>query len=214
MAGSGNIIDIIKEAKGLKGERKFSQAIEMTITLKDIDAKKDVNVNEVVELPHPFQQKGGICLFASGDLGVRAKKAGIDRVIDADELDKIGGEKKDAKKLIRDYSFFLAEVSLMSKVGKLLGAYLGPKGKMPAPVPPTAPIEGFLKRFSSAIRVKSRGQMAITCKIGMESMNDEELADNGRAVIEAIDKKLPGGHKNMRGIYVKTTMGKIVSGPM
>ncbi|MEK0326772.1 MAG: 50S ribosomal protein L1 [Nitrosopumilus sp.] len=214
MAGSRNIIDIIKEAKGLKGERKFSQAIEMTITLKDIDAKKEVNVNEVVELPHPFQQKGGICLFASGDLGVRAKKAGIDRVIDADELDKIGGEKKDAKKLIRDYSFFLAELSLMSKVGKLLGAYLGPKGKMPAPVPPTAPIEGFLKRFSSAIRVKSRGQMAITCKIGMESMNDEELADNGRAVIEAIDKKLPGGHKNMRGIYVKTTMGKIVSGPV
>ena len=214
MAGSGNIIDIIKEARGLSGERKFSQAIEMTITLKDIDAKKDVNVNEVVVLPHPFQQKGGICLFASGDLGVRAKKAGIDRVVDADELDKIGGAKKDAKKLIREYSFFLAEVSLMPKVGKILGAYLGPKGKMPAPVPPMAPIEGFLKRFRSAIRVKSRGQMAITCKIGTESMKDEELANNGKAVIDAIDKKLPGGHKNMGGIYVKTTMGKLVTGTL
>ena len=214
MAGSGNIIDIIKEAKTLSGERKFSQAIEMTISLKDIDAKKDVNVNEVVVLPHPFQQKGGICLFASGDLGVRAKKAGIDRVIDEDELNKIGGVKKDAKKLIRDYSFFLAEVSLMSKVGKILGAYLGPKGKMPAPVPPTAPIEGFLKRFRSAIRVKSRGQMAITFKIGMESMKDEELAKNGRAVIDAIDKKLAVGHKNMHENYVKTTMRKIVTVPV
>ncbi len=214
MAGSGNIIDIIKEARGLSGERKFSQSIEMTITLKDLDAKKDVNVNEVVVLPHPFQQKGGICLFASGDLGVRAKKAGIDRVVDSDELDKLGDEKKEAKKLVREYSFFLAEVSLMPKVGKILGAYLGPKGKMPAPVPPTAPIEGFLKRFRSAIRVKSRGQMAITCKIGTESMKDEELANNGKAVIEAIDKKLPGGHKNMSEIYVKTTMGKLVTGTL
>ena len=56
--------------------------------------------------------------------------------------------------------------------------------------------------------------MAITFKIGMESMKDEELADNGRAVIDAIDKKLPGGHKNMNEIYVKTTMGKIVTGPV
>jgi len=45
-------------------------------------------------------------------------------------------------------------------------------------------------------------------------MNDEELAKNGKAVIDAIDKKLPGGHKNMHEIYVKTTMGKIVTGPV
>ncbi len=214
MAGSGKLVDLIKEAKSVSVKRKFSQSIELTITLKDLDAKKDVNVNEVITLPHPYQKKGGICLFASGDLGIRAKKAGIDRVIDSDELDKLGGEKKEAKKLIREYSFFLAEVSLMSKVGKILGAYLGPRGKMPAPVPPTAPIEGFLKRFGTAIRVKSRGQMAITCKIGTESMNDEELASNGKAVIDAIDKKLPGGHKNISEIYVKTTMGKLVSGTL
>ena len=214
MAGSGKLVDLIKEAKSVSVKRKFSQSIEMTITLKDLDAKKDVNVNEVITLPHPYQKKGGICLFASGDLGIRAKKAGIDRVVDSDELDKLGGEKKEAKKLIREYSFFLAEVSLMSKVGKILGAYLGPRGKMPAPVPPTAPIEGFLKRFGDAIRVKSRGQMAITCKIGTESMNDEELASNGKAVIDAIDKKLPGGHKNISEIYVKTTMGKLVSGTL
>ncbi|MFQ6010779.1 MAG: 50S ribosomal protein L1, partial [Nitrososphaerales archaeon] len=170
MAGPGQLVDIIKEAKGLGGSRKFSQSIELTIALKDLDAKKDVNLNEVVVLPHAFQQKGGICLFASGDLALRAKKADVDKVIDPAELDGLGGEKKEAKKLVREHSFFLAEVSLMPKVGKILGAYLGPKGKMPAPVPPTAPIDGVLKRFRSAIRVKARDQMAVTCKIGTESM--------------------------------------------
>ena len=96
----------------------------------------------------------------------------------------------------------------MTTVGKVLGQLLGPRGKMPIPVPFNAPIESFLERFRSSIRVKVKNSLSISCKIGDESMGDEDLAANAHAVISAVEKKLPSGDKNIRRVILKTSMGK------
>ncbi len=98
----------------------------------------------------------------------------------------------------------------MPVVGKTLGQLLGPRGKMPTPVPFNAPIESFLERFRSSIRVRAKNALSIACKIGDESMEDADLASNVNAVISAIEKKLPNGDKNIKKIMVKTTMGKLI----
>ncbi len=79
---------------------------------------------------------------------------------------------------------------------------------MPVPVPYDAPIESFLQRFRSSIKVRVRGSLSLSCKIGDESMDDADLAVNAHAVISAVEKKLPNGEKNIKRIMVKTTMGK------
>ena len=52
--------------------------------------------------------------------------------------------------------------------------------------------------------------MSVSCKIGDESMEDADLAINANAVLNAIEKKLPNGEKNIKKIMIKTTMGKPV----
>ena len=39
-------------------------------------------------------------------------------------------------------------------------------------------------------------------------MNEADLAANAHAILNAIEKKLPSGDRNIRKIIVKTSMGK------
>ncbi|MBI2185108.1 MAG: 50S ribosomal protein L1 [Thaumarchaeota archaeon] len=203
---------VVAKAREGAEKRSFSQSFELLIGLKDIDLKKkDISINEVVFLPHPLSEKSSVCVFASGDLALRASKAGADRIVAPDELSRITGDKKTARKLARQYSFFLADTTLMPVIGRALGQSLGPRGKMPAPVPPNAPIDALLNRYRTAVRVRSRGQMGVTCKVGDEAMKDSDVAENANAIIGYVEKKLPSGMRNVRRVGFKMTMAHPVS---
>ncbi|MGI0027193.1 MAG: 50S ribosomal protein L1, partial [Nitrosopumilaceae archaeon] len=92
--------------------------------------------------------------------------------------------------------------------------FMGPRGKMPTPVPFNAPIDSILERFRSSIRVRLRNSLSLACKIGDETMSDEDLAANANAVISLVEKKLPSGDKNIKKIMVKTSMGKLIKQPL
>lgn len=191
-------------------KRNFQQSFELILKLKDVDVKKtDLNINEVVFLPNKLTDQVKVCVFAGGDSALRAQRAGADRVIESGELDTLASEKRNAKKLAREYQFFMADTTLMPKIGKILGQFLGPKGRMPTPIPPSAPIEAMLNRYRTAIRIKARGSLSVAGKIGDESLDDSKLAENALAVINQVEKKLPNGEKNIHSLVVKKTMGKL-----
>ncbi len=210
MVNANELLDMLKKARERTEKKKFNQSVELIVTLKDIDVKKGFALNEVVNLSHPASTKSTVCIVGSGDLALRARKANADRVIEAEELDRIGTNKKEAKKIVREYDFFLADTSLMPAVGRALGQYLGPRGKMAAPIQFNAPIETLLERFRASVRARTKGQLTVSCKIGDESMSDQDLANNVLAVLGALEKKLPVGEKNVKGLIVKLTMGKTV----
>jgi large subunit ribosomal protein L1 len=180
----------------------------LTLVLKDIDVKKGFNLNEVVALPHKPTRQPSICVIASGDMGSRAKKAGIDRIMEPQELDRLGTNKREARKVVRAHDFFLSDTAQMATVGRSLGQFLGPKGKMPTPLPYGAPVENIANRFRTSVRIKAKNQLNLSTKIGDEKMDDNQLAENASAVISAVEKKLPQGDKNIRNAMVKFTMGK------
>ena len=209
MLSNQQLADLVKKGKEQSKERKFTQSFEVMISLKEVDPKKtDLNVNEIVYLPHPMSKQARVCFIGSGDLAVRAKNAKANMVLDPSQLENYGGSKRDAKKLARSYDFFLADTALMPRIGKVLGQALGPKGKIPSPVPPNSPIEAMINRMRTAVRVRSRGSLGVMSKIGDAKLTDAELAENITAVVNAVTKKLPNGDKNIRTIMVKTTMGK------
>jgi large subunit ribosomal protein L1 len=206
MLDDNQLKNIIKNARDGIIKRNFTQSAELTLILKDIDVKKGFSINEVVNLPNKTMKTSSICVFASGDMGTRARKAQVDRVIEPDELNRLATNKKDARKVAKAYDFFFADTSLMSNVGRSLGQFMGPKGKMPSPITYGAPIENIAERFRGSVRARAKNQLSISAKIGDEKMEDEHLVNNALAVISAIEKKLPQGDKNIRNAIIKFTM--------
>jgi len=208
MVSEAELLNLIQEAKKPEKERKFKQALELYVIFKDIDVKKGFALNEIIQLPNVMTKPAAVCVMATGDMSLKAKNAKADQVIDNDELGKLAQNKRESRKLINKYDFFLADTKLMPVVGKSLGQLLGPRGKMPTPVPFNAPIDSFLERFRHSIRVRVKNSLSLSCKFGDVTMDDSDLVRNAIAIINAIEKKLPNGDKNFKKFMIKTTMGK------
>jgi large subunit ribosomal protein L1 len=187
MITEAKLADMIKEAKEGSKQRKFKQSVEMIIVFKDIDVKKGFALNEVVQLPKT-SSPATVCIMATGDMGQKAKEAKADAVVGSDELDKFAANKRASRKFINKYDFFLADTQIMPAVGKVLGQLLGPRGKMPTPVPFNASIESFLQRFRSSIKVRARATLAMSCKIGDESMENSDLSINDPLLDLVLDR--------------------------
>jgi large subunit ribosomal protein L1 len=203
-----SILDAVKEAKGKSKKRNFAQSLELAINLQDVDPKKSGNrIQERIELPHSAGKESKICVIASGEMALKAKRAGANLVIERGELEALMGDKQKQKELAKTYDLFIAEAPLMPLAGKSLGATLGPRGKMPTPVPPTANIADQIKKHRKMVLLRMRDQPVLQCRVGNENMADEEIAENIQAVVRRIEGKLKRGIQNIKSIHLKTTMG-------
>ena len=117
-----SLLAAIEEAKKNSKKRNFTQTVELIINLKDVDPKKpEERFQELIELPYKPGKERTVCVIASGDMALRAKRSGADRVIEREELEKMSTDKKVLKELSKKYDFFIAEAPLMPLVGRYLG---------------------------------------------------------------------------------------------
>ena len=204
------IMDSLAKARETAPPRGFEQSVDLTVNLKDLDMRQpDNRVNLRIQLPHGV---GGqkVLIFAQGDLALRARRAGADRVIEPTELNALGSDKKEVKRQLKDYDIFVAEAPLMPTVGRVAGPILGPRGKMPTPVPPQAPIDAILERERRTVILRSQNRPFVKCKVGKESMPDEELADNIEYVLNNLTGALSRGVNNVQSVFLKLTMGPAI----
>ncbi|MBS7648490.1 MAG: 50S ribosomal protein L1 [Candidatus Bathyarchaeia archaeon] len=200
--------EALKELRDKTNKRNFNQSIELIINLQDVDISKPENrIQEVIELPHPIGKKVNVCVFASGDAALRARRAGADMVLEREEIESLAGDKKRQRQIAKQIDSFIATAPMMPIVGRVFGAILGPRGKMPTPIPPTADIEREIERHRRLVMVRTRGQPVLSCRVGTENMIDDDIIDNIEAVLRRIEGKLKRGIKNIASIYIKTSMG-------
>jgi len=186
--------------------RGFVESVDLCINLKNIDLKQPKSrVNVDVVLPKKFREPK-IGVFASGEIAMKAKEAGAE-VIDPEELKRM--DKKKAREMVNKYDYFVADAALMALVGRSLGTILGPRGKMPEPIPPGADPAQILSRLEKIARVRSKTTM-LWVNIGRKDMDAKDIAANAAAVIKAIESRLERGWQNIDSIYMKTTMGHTV----
>lgn len=202
------LLDAVKEAKEKSGQKKFNQTIDLIMNIKEIDMKApEGKIQEVVELPHATAKPNKICAVASGETALKARRANADNVIERADLDNLAGKKKELRKIATDYDIFISEAPLMPLVGRILGPFLGPRGKMPIPLPPNVDIATLIEKHRKTIVVRMRNQPLIQCSIGTANQTDEEIVDNIQAVLRMLEGKLKRGLKNIDEVFIKTSMG-------
>ncbi|MDR0372235.1 MAG: 50S ribosomal protein L1 [Nitrososphaerota archaeon] len=208
---NNTLSEAIKQVKAKAGEKKFNQSIDLILDIQEIDMKApEGKIQEVVELPRDTLKPNRICVIASGEFALKAKNSGADRVVDRTELDDLNGKKKELRQLANDCDVFIAEAPLMPLVGKILGPVLGPRGKMPIPVPPNADIASLIVKHRKTVVVRMRNQPIIQVRIGSQQMKDEDLVENAMTVLRVLDGKLKRGLKNVKYAFIKTSMGEPV----
>jgi large subunit ribosomal protein L1 len=203
-------LKVVNEAVSASPQRKFNESVDLAINLKDIDLSIPKNrVDDEILLPKGRGRPIKVAVFGSGELAIKAK-AVADSVITPEELDDLADDKKVAKKLANDHVFFIAEAPLMPSIGKKLGVVLGPRGKMPKPIPPSADPAPLVNNLRKTVRIRSKDRRTFHAPVGTKEMSVEDLAENVDVVVKRLISKLERGKMNIASIYVKTTMGKSV----
>ena len=201
------ISEAIKNAVEGAPERKFVESLDIAFTIKDIDLKNPNNrIQEEIRLPAGRGKAIKVAMFAASDAAQKARAAGI-HVIDPSEIEELGKNKGNAKKLANSYDFFLSEVPHMGLIGGYLGVVLGPRGKMPRPVPPVVDPSVIANGLQSTTVIKSRDKITFQASFGTCSQSHEELVKNAMEVYNRVISKLERGIGNIRSLYIKTTMG-------
>ncbi len=200
--------DAIKEVREKSIKRNFNQTIDLIINLRDIDMKQpEGRIQERIEIPHPLGKKVSVCVLADGDMALRARRGGADMVLESSDIQNLSVDKKKQRQIAKKIDVFIASAPLMPLIGRALGSILGPRGKMPVPVPPNANIEQEIEKQKKFVSVRARNQPVLQCRVGTENLSDDEIAENIQAVVRRVAARLKKGIKNIDTIYVKTTMG-------
>jgi len=202
------LTETVKKAIEATPKRNFLESVDVAINLKDIDLKDtSKRFNIEVLLPNPPGKEVKIGAVADPSLEVATKKAGFNTVLTKDDVEKLVSNPKQAKKIARENDFFIASPSLMPFIGRSLGKFLGPRGKMPKPVPPTTDVEALLDQYKRTVRLRLRDTLVLNARVGTVDMDPAKIAENIMIVIEALERKLEHGMNNIKAIIVKTTMG-------
>jgi len=186
---------ITKSREGEK--RKFSQTIDLIVNLRNMDMKKPENkFSKDVILPHGRGKDVSVCIISDSINGATTKT----------DVENFSKNKSSAKQFTKKHDFFVCEAPLMPMVGKILGRYLGPKGKMPKLLPPGKDPKSILDETKKSVRINVRDTPTIQIAVGSEDMQDLQIKENVEKVLEEIKKSLPP-KAQIKNIYIKTTMG-------
>jgi len=197
------ILESLKNLRENKKKRNFDESLDLIINLKDFDIKKN-SVNLFLELPHKVKDRK-IAAFLN-------KKSNMVDTITKADFDKYK-DKKEIKKLVKNYDFFIASANLMPQVASTFGKFLGPAGKMPSPQigiireETEKEIKNAIEKFDKIVRIKSKEPSLKFC-VGKESMKDEEIAENIIKAYNTILDNLPKKKENVKNVEIKFTMSK------
>ena len=197
----GEAITLVKQG----AKAKFDETVEMSVGLGVDPRHADQMVRGVVALPHGTGKSVRVAVFAKGDKAEAAREAGADIVGDEDLAAQVQGGKIEFDRCI-------ATPDMMPIVGKL-GRILGPRGLMPNPklgtvTPDVTEAVQAAKGGQVEFRVEKAG--IVHAGIGKASFAEQALAENARALVDALNRAKPTGAK---GTYMQRAALSSSQGP-
>ena len=184
---------------------KFDETIEVAMNLGVDPRHADQMVRGVVGLPAGTGKDVRVAVFAKGEKADEAKAAGAD-IVGAEDL------VAEIQKGEINFDRAIASPDMMPLVGRL-GKILGPRGLMPNPkvgtvTPNVADAVKAAKAGSVEFRVEKAG--IVHAGVGKASFDEDKIAENVKAFVDAVIKAKPEGAK---GAYVKKVSMSSTMGP-
>ena len=184
---------------------KFDETVEVHIRTGCDGRHAEQQIRGAVVLPHGTGKTVKVLVFAKGAKLDEAQAAGADFVGGDELIPKIQNEGW------LDFDVVVATPDMMGVVGRL-GKVLGPKGLMPNPKAGTVTMD-----VTKAINDIKAGKIEyrldksniIHVPVGKASFSEEALAENYKALMDAIMKAKPSALKGqyLKSITLATTMG-------
>src|SRR5215471_10647774 len=191
---------LVKKAKFAK----FDETVDLAVRLGVNPKHADQMVRGAIVLPHGTGQTVRVLVFAKGEKEREAREAGADFTGSDDLVAKVNEG-------FMDFDRVIATPDMMGSVGKL-GRVLGPRGLMPNPKVGTVTFDvANAVREAKGGKIEYRVEKAgiIHARIGKSSFSENALADNAKALINALVRAKPSTAKGtyLRSITVSSTMG-------
>ena len=184
---------------------KFDETVEVHIRTGCDGRHAEQQIRGAVVLPNGTVKTVKVLVFAKGAKLDEAQAAGADFVGGDELIPKIQNEGW------LDFDVVVATPDMMGVVGRL-GKVLGPKGLMPNPKAGTVTMD-----VTKAINDIKAGKIEyrldksniIHVPVGKASFSEEALAENYKALMDAIMKAKPSALKGqyLKSITLATTMG-------
>lgn len=193
-----------KEVKGKK--RKFTETIELQIALKNYDPTKDKRFNGTVVLPFCPRPHMKVCMMGSEDHCTEARALGID-AMSVEDLKKLNRNKKLVKKLAKQYDAFLASMTLIKQIPRLLGPGLNRAGKFPTVVSPGDDLQEKIDQVRSTVKFQMKKVLCLNTAVGNVTMDREEVRRNVITSVNFLVSLLKKNWQNVKVLYIKSTMG-------
>ena len=187
---------------------KFDETVEVAINLGVDPRHADQMVRGVVSLPNGTGKTVRVAVFARGAKAEEAQAAGAD-IVGAEELMQAiqGGE--------INFDRCIATPDMMPLVGRL-GKILGPRNLMPNPKVGTVTMDvaqAVANAKGGEVQFKVEKAGIIHAGVGKVSFPADKLAENVRAIVDAVSRAKPTGAKGtyMKKVSLSSTMGPGVS---
>lgn len=186
---------------------KFNETVNIAINTCLDPKYADQVLRAMVTLPHGTGKTNNVLVFAKGPKAAEAQTAGAD-IVGAEELvEQINAGTIDINKIDR----CIATPDLMGVVGRL-GKVLGPRGLMPNPKLGTVTMnvsEAIKGAKGGSVEIRAEKAGIIHAGVGKASFTADQLADNIRALVDAMNKNKPAGAKGvyLRKLTLSSTMG-------
>jgi large subunit ribosomal protein L1 len=196
----GDAIALVKACAAAR----FDEGVEIALNLGVDPRHADQMVRGTADLPHGTGKSVRVAVFAKDEKAEEARAAGAD-LVGAEDL----AQTIQAGEIAFDRC--IATPDMMPVVGRL-GRILGPRGLMPNPklgtvTPNVAQAVTAAKAGQVQFRVEKAG--IVHGGVGKTSFTEEQLADNVRAFVDAVNRAKPAGAKGtyLKRVAMSSTMG-------
>lgn len=183
---------------------KFDETVEIALNLGVDPRHADQMVRGVVSLPNGTGKTVRVAVFARGPKADEAKEAGADIIGAEDLMETIQGG-------TIDFDRCIATPDMMPIVGRL-GKVLGPRNLMPNPKVGTVTMDvkaAVEAAKGGEVQFKAEKGGVVHAGVGKASFTAEQLVENVRAFVDAVQKAKPAGAKGayMQKVCLSSTMG-------